>query len=160
MPELLLGISPTRGLHSKYYSRITSACLARSQARGLHTNNYSTWLIRLSYLVGYTLQVYSNDGFREHWGPLDWLPNHFKAKGYYATPIIQFFQDGRFGIKIDPQLESTAQPKAQGLLYMECNFATALPYSLDFKTDELDHLPTLWQFRYYWRLFQAVLEDA
>jgi hypothetical protein len=25
---------------------------------------------------------------------------------YYATPIIQFFQDGRFRIKIDPQLES------------------------------------------------------
>jgi hypothetical protein len=22
--------------------------------------------------------------------------------GYYATPIIQIFQDGRFGIKIDP----------------------------------------------------------
>jgi hypothetical protein len=24
----------------------------------------------------------------------------------YATPIIQFFQDGRLRIKIDPQLES------------------------------------------------------
>jgi hypothetical protein len=24
---------------------------------------------------------------------------------------------------------------------MECDFATALPYNLDFKTDELDHLP-------------------
>jgi hypothetical protein len=49
--------------------------------------------------------------------------------GYYATPIIQFFQDGRFRIKIDPQPESATQPKARGLL------------NLDFKTDELDHLP-------------------
>jgi hypothetical protein len=34
--------------------------------------------------------------------------------GCYATPIIQIFQDGRFGIKIDPQLESATQPKAWG----------------------------------------------
>jgi hypothetical protein len=38
--------------------------------------------------------------------------------GYYATPIIQFFQDGRFGIKKDPQLESATQTKAQGLLHI------------------------------------------
>jgi hypothetical protein len=56
--------------------------------------------------------------------------------GCYATPIVQFFQDGRFRIKIDPQLESATQPKARGLLHMECDFATALPYNLDFKTDE------------------------
>jgi hypothetical protein len=61
--------------------------------------------------------------------------------GYYATPNIQFFQDRRFRIKIDPQLESATQTKARGLLYMECDFATSLPYNLDFKTDELDHLP-------------------
>jgi hypothetical protein len=30
---------------------------------------------------------------------------------------------------------------------MECDFATALPYNLDFKTDELDHLPASWQFK-------------
>jgi hypothetical protein len=36
-----------------------------------------------------------------------------------------------------------------GLLHMECDFATALPYNLDFKTDELDHLPASWQFKYY-----------
>jgi hypothetical protein len=60
--------------------------------------------------------------------------------GSYATPIIQIFQDRRFGIKIDHQLESATQHKARGLLHMECNFATALPYNLDFKTDELDHL--------------------
>jgi hypothetical protein len=43
---------------------------------------------------------------------------------------------------------------------MECDFAIALPYNLDFKTDELDHLPASRQFKYYRRLLQAVLEDA
>jgi hypothetical protein len=62
--------------------------------------------------------------------------------GCYATPIIQFFQDRRFKSKIDPQLYSTTQPKGRGLLHMECNFAITLPYNLEFKTDELDHLPT------------------
>jgi hypothetical protein len=75
-------------------------------------------------------------------------------------PSFKIFQDGRFGIKIDPQLESVTQPKARGLLHMECDFATALPYNLNFKTDELDHLPTSWQFKYYRRLLQAVLKDA
>jgi hypothetical protein len=53
--------------------------------------------------------------------------------GYYATPIVQFFQDGRFRIKIEPQLEPANQPRARGLLHMECDFATALPYNLDFR---------------------------
>jgi hypothetical protein len=65
------------------------------------------------------------------------------------NPSFNFFQDGRFRIKIDPQLESTTQPKARGLLHMECDFATALPYNLDFKTDELDHLPASRHFKYY-----------
>jgi hypothetical protein len=43
---------------------------------------------------------------------------------------------------------------------MECDFAIALPYNLDFKTDVLDHLPASQQFKYYLRLLQAVLEDA
>jgi hypothetical protein len=43
---------------------------------------------------------------------------------------------------------------------MECDFATAVPYNLDFKTNEMDHLPASWQFKYYRRLLQAVLEDA
>jgi hypothetical protein len=64
-------------------------------------------------------------------------------------PSFNFFQDRRFKIKIDPQLESTTKPKARGLLHMECDFATALPYNLDFKTDELDHLPASRQFKYY-----------
>jgi hypothetical protein len=32
--------------------------------------------------------------------------------------------------------------------------------NLDFKANELDHLPASRQFKYYWRLLQAVLEDA
>jgi hypothetical protein len=31
---------------------------------------------------------------------------------------------------MDPQPESTTQPKSRGLLHMECNFAIALPYQL------------------------------
>jgi hypothetical protein len=31
-------------------------------------------------------------------------------------------------LQMDPQPESTTQPKARGLLHMECNFAIALPY--------------------------------
>jgi hypothetical protein len=44
-------------------------------------------------------------------------------------PSFNFFQDGRFRIKTDPQLESVTQPKARGLLHMECDFATALTYN-------------------------------
>jgi hypothetical protein len=69
--------------------------------------------------------------------------------GYYATSIIRFFQDGRFGINIDPQLEFATQPKARGLLHMECDFAIALPYNFNFKIDELHHIPASWQFKYY-----------
>jgi hypothetical protein len=32
--------------------------------------------------------------------------------------------------------------------------------NLDFKTDELDHLLASWQFKYYLRLLQVVLEDV
>jgi hypothetical protein len=32
---------------------------------------------------------------------------------------------------------------------MECDFAIALAYNLDFKIDELDHLPASRQFKYY-----------
>jgi hypothetical protein len=45
------------------------------------------------------------------------------------------FSSGLCGIillelQIDPQSESTTQPKARGLLHMECNFAIVLPYKL------------------------------
>jgi hypothetical protein len=46
--------------------------------------------------------------------------------------VLQFFLR-IFGIflpklQMDPQPESTTQPKARGLLHMECDFAIALPY--------------------------------
>jgi hypothetical protein len=45
------------------------------------------------------------------------------------------FFSGFFGIflpklQMDPQPESSTQPKARGLLHMECDFAIALPYQL------------------------------
>jgi hypothetical protein len=64
---------------------------------------------------------------------------HFEMK--YSTPgsgapcHVSFgFFSGFCGIilpelQIDPQPESTTQPKARGLLHMECNFAIALPYT-------------------------------
>jgi hypothetical protein len=64
-------------------------------------------------------------------------------------PSFNFFQYRRSRIKSDPQLESVTQPKARGLLHMEYDFAIALPYNPDFKTDELDHLPASRQFKYY-----------
>jgi hypothetical protein len=51
-----------------------------------------------------------------------------RLEGCYATPDIEFFQDGRFRINIDPQLKSATETMARGLLHMECNFAIALPY--------------------------------
>jgi hypothetical protein len=57
---------------------------------------------------------------------IDYL-NISRLGSCYATPIIQFFQDRRFRIKVDPQLESATQTKAQGLLHMECDLAIALP---------------------------------
>jgi hypothetical protein len=80
-----------------------------------------------------------------------WIDNLIISRlgGCYVTPIIQIFSRRKFGIKIDPQLESVTQPKARGLLHMEWDFAIAHPYNLDFKTDELDHLPASWQFKYY-----------
>jgi hypothetical protein len=73
------------------------------------------------------------------------FPNRLK---WFLSRIL-IFQDGRFRFKIDPLPDSLSQPKAGGLLHMECDFAAALPYNLDFKTDELNHLPFLWQFMYY-----------
>jgi hypothetical protein len=128
---------------------MTPVDFACSQAWGLRTNNYSTWLIWLSYLEGYTLKSTRMMAFANTEDPwIDYLIIS-SLGGYYVTPIIQFFQDGRFGIKTDPQLESATQSEARGLLHMECDFAIALPYNLDFKTHELDHLPASWQFKYY-----------
>jgi hypothetical protein len=122
----------------------------------LSTNNYSTWLLRLTWRRARGL----NASRVLRW----WLPQTLKTLGLILQlfqgsgairlhPSVDFFQDGS-RIKIDPQPEYTTQPKARGLLHMECDFAIALPYNLDFKTDELDHLPASWQFKYYWRLLK------
>jgi hypothetical protein len=52
-----------------------------------------------------------------------------------SVPRVLRFFSRFFGIilpelQMDPQPESTTQPKAQGLLHMECDFAIALPYQL------------------------------
>jgi hypothetical protein len=49
--------------------------------------------------------------------------------------VLRFFLSGFFGIflarlQMDPQPEPAAQPKARGLLHMECDFAIALPCQL------------------------------
>jgi hypothetical protein len=38
-------------------------------------------------------------------------------------------------LQMDPQPESTTQPKARGLLHMECDFAIALPYKFRLQDD-------------------------
>jgi hypothetical protein len=45
-------------------------------------------------------------------------------------------------LQVDPQAESITQPKARGLLHMECNFAIALPYQprLQDNTDVFEDL--------------------
>jgi hypothetical protein len=126
--KLLLGISPARGLHSNYYLRITSAGFTRSQARGLRTNNYSMWFIQLSYLEATHCKSTRMMAFANSEDPwIDYLIIS-RLEGCYATPDIEFFQDGRFRINIDPQLKSATETMARGLLHMECNFAIALPY--------------------------------
>jgi hypothetical protein len=58
------------------------------------------------------------------------------TQGSGALCHVSFgFFSGFFGIllpklQMDPQPESTTQPKAQGLLHMECDFAIAVPYQL------------------------------
>jgi hypothetical protein len=60
----------------------------------------------------------------------------YSTQGSGAPYHVSFgFFSGFFGIilpelQMDPQPESTTQPKARGLLHMECDFAIALPYQL------------------------------
>jgi hypothetical protein len=60
----------------------------------------------------------------------------YSTQGSGAPCHVSFdFFSGFFGIilpelQMDPQPESTTQPKARGLLHMECDFAIALPYQL------------------------------
>jgi hypothetical protein len=62
---------------------------------------------------------------------------------------------------MDPQPESTTQPKAQGLLHMECDFAIALPYQFRLQdnagiVEDLQerHSRTLWTTREDFRIVQ------
>jgi hypothetical protein len=58
----------------------------------------------------------------------------YSTQGSGAPCHMSFgFFSGFFGIflpelQVDPQPESTTQPKARELLHMECDFAIALPY--------------------------------
>jgi hypothetical protein len=60
----------------------------------------------------------------------------YSTQGLGAPCHVSFgFFSAFFGIilpdlQMDPQPESTTQPKAWGLLHMECDFAIALPYQL------------------------------
>jgi hypothetical protein len=60
----------------------------------------------------------------------------YTTHGSGAPCHVSFgFFSGFFGIilqklQMDPQPESRTQPKARGLLHMECDFAIALPYQL------------------------------
>jgi hypothetical protein len=60
----------------------------------------------------------------------------YSTQGSGAPCHVSFgFFSRFFGIilpelQMDPQPESTTQPKARGLLHMECDFAIALPYQL------------------------------
>jgi hypothetical protein len=60
----------------------------------------------------------------------------YSTQGSGAPCHVSFgFFSGFFGIflpklQMDRQPEPTTQPKAWGLLYMECDFAIALPYQL------------------------------
>jgi hypothetical protein len=58
----------------------------------------------------------------------------YSTQGSGASCHVSFdFFSGFYGIilpelQIDPQPESMTQPKARGLLHMECDFAITLPY--------------------------------
>jgi hypothetical protein len=60
----------------------------------------------------------------------------YSTQGSGAPCHVSFgFFSGFCGIilpklEMDPQPESTTQPKARGLLHMECDFTIALPYQL------------------------------
>jgi hypothetical protein len=60
----------------------------------------------------------------------------YSTQGSGAPCHVSFgFFSGFFGIflpklQMDAQPESTTQPKARGLLHMECDFAITLPYRL------------------------------
>jgi hypothetical protein len=131
VPPLARLVPKLGGYAPNHYSTTTRVVSASFLARGLSTNNYSTWLLPLTWWRARGLNTTSV----LRW----WLPQTLKTLGLILQsfqgsgaamlhPSFKFFQDRRFGIKIGPQLESATQPKARGLRHMEWDFATALPY--------------------------------
>jgi hypothetical protein len=97
----------------------------RASPRGLGYFYSITWeATRLRSISGHILQ--DDPSIREEL--LD------SRLGGSVPRVLRFFS-GFFGIflpklQMDPQPESATQPKARGLLHMECDFAIALPYLL------------------------------
>jgi hypothetical protein len=98
----------------------------RASPRGLGYFYSTTWeAIRLRSISGHILQ--DDPSIREE--VLD------SRLGGSVPRVLRFFLSGFFRIllprlQMNPQPEPTTQPKARGLLHMECDFAIALPYQL------------------------------
>jgi hypothetical protein len=97
-------------------STSTSRC---ASPRGLSYFYSTSWeATRFKSISGHTLQ----------------FERKYSTQGSGAPCHVSFnFFSGFFRIflpkhQMDPQPESTTQPKARGLLHMECDFAIALPY--------------------------------
>jgi hypothetical protein len=93
------------------------------------------------------------------------LERKYSTQGSGAPCHVSFgFFSGFFQVilpklQTDPQLESTTQPKAGGLLHMECDFAIALPYQLRLQENtgivedlQEQHSRTLWTTREDFRI--------
>jgi hypothetical protein len=98
----------------------------RASPRGLGYFYSTTWEAkRLRSISGHILQ--DDPSIREE--VLD------SRLGGSVPRVLRFFLSGFFGIflpnlQMDPQPEPETQPKARGLLHMECDVAIALPYWL------------------------------
>jgi hypothetical protein len=103
----------------------------RASPRGLGYFCSTTWeATRLRSISGHILQ--GDPSIREEL--LD------SRLGGSVPCVLQFFLSGFFGIflprlQMDPQPECATQPKARGLLHMECDFAIALPYLFRLQDD-------------------------
>jgi hypothetical protein len=98
----------------------------RTSPRGLGYFYSTTWEVAsLKSISGHILQ--DDLSIRE-----EVLDSRF---GGSVPRVLRFFLSGFFGIflpslQMDPQPEPAAQPKARGLLHMECDFAITPPYQL------------------------------
>jgi hypothetical protein len=151
--KLLLRNSPAQGLHSNYYSLSSSGSL---QQLLLDTAHIAHLTLNLG---GWTLQKYSDDGFHKFWRPLYWLLIISRLRSAMLYPSFNFLWQ---------KIQKQDWPSAR--VYDATQGSRATPYGVRFCNHTsiwsllqdwwLDHLPTSWQFKYYWRLLQEVLEDA